>query len=99
MAEIYEKQKNDNGDVEYNKEDFIEERKRSKHKLDNSNGKKNIFLIIIAILISLIIIGFAFIYFAEIPIVEYKGEKVKSIEYGSIYKMENWKNDWRVKKY
>ena len=90
MSEIYEKKLIDDEDVEFHKKRAVEsnERKHEKDDFNNNNKRKKLLKIVILICVVILLIGFAFFYFMGIPIVEYKGEKVKNVEYGSIYNDE-----------
>ena len=90
MSEIYEKKLIDDEDVEFHKKRAVEsnERKHEKDDFNNNNKRKKILKIVLLVLIVILLIGVAIFYFMGIPIVEYKGEKVKNVEYGSIYNDE-----------
>ena len=87
MSEIYEKQLTDTEEVKQNEKKELKKNK-DKHKLEHKNKKMSIFKILILLFVILIVAVISSIYFLGVPIIKFKGEKVKNVEYGSIYNDE-----------
>lgn len=65
-----------------NQEMFNSENRLIEHVNEKKIKKGHIFLIV---LLAIIIIAFAVLYFGKVPIIKYQGEKVETVEYGETY--------------